>query len=142
MSEEWTRGAFTISTDPARLNIEAIHQYLSGVSYWATGRPLEVLRRGIENSLPFGMFKGSEQVGFARVITDYATFVWLADVFVLPAFQKQGLGKWLVGVIVQHPQLQSLRRWGLITKDAHGLYEQYGFKKLQSPEQFMERITA
>jgi GNAT superfamily N-acetyltransferase len=138
MAEEWTRGAYAISTDPARLNIAMIHEYLSTSSYWAAGRPLEVVRRGIENSLPFGVFQGTEQAGFARVVTDYATFAWLADVFVLPAFQGQGLGKWLIGVIVAHPRLQGLRRWVLATKDAHGLYAQFGFMELHAPERFME----
>ena len=140
MVEEWTRGAYTISTDPARLNIAMIHQYLSTSSYWATGRPLAVVRRGIENSLPFGVFKGTEQAGFARVVTDYATFAWLADVFVLPEFQGQGLGTWLIGAIVAHPRLQGLRRWVLATKDAHGLYAQFGFTELHAPERFMERF--
>ena len=139
--EEWSRGAYQISTDPARLNIAVIHEYLSTASYWATGRPLEVVRRGIENSLPFGVFKGTEQAGFARVVTDYATFAWLCDVFVLPAFQGQGLGKWLIGVIVAHPRLQGLRRWVLATKDAHGLYAQFGFTELHAPERFMERFV-
>jgi GNAT superfamily N-acetyltransferase len=141
MAEEWTRGAYAISTDPTRLNIALIHEYLSTTSYWAVGRPLEVVRRGIENSLPFGVFKGTEQAGFARVVTDYATFAWVADVFVLPAFQGQGLGKWLIGVIVAHPRLQGLRRWVLATKDAHGLYAQFGFTELHAPERFMERFT-
>jgi len=140
MVEEWTRGAYTISTDPARLNIAMIHQYLSTSSYWATGRPLAVVHRGIENSLPFGVFKGTEQAGFARVVTDYATFAWLADVFVLPEFQGQGLGTWLIGAIVAHPRLQGLRRWVLATKDAHGLYAQFGFTELHAPERFMERF--
>jgi GNAT superfamily N-acetyltransferase len=100
-----------------------------------------VVRRGIENSLPFGVFKGTEQAGFARVVTDYATFAWLADVFVLTAFQGQGLGKWLIGVIVAHPRLQGLRRWVLATKDAHGLYAQFGFTELRAPERFMERFV-
>jgi len=141
MSEEWNRGAYVISTDPARLNIALIHEYLSSNSYWAAGRPLEVVRRGIENSLPFGVFKGTEQAGFARVVTDYATFAWLADVFVLPVFQGQGLGKWLIDVIVDHPRLQGLRRWVLATKDAHGLYAQFGFTELHTPERFMERFA-
>jgi GNAT superfamily N-acetyltransferase len=141
MAEEWTRGGYAISTDPARLNIAMVHEYLSTSSYWAAGRPLEVVRRGIENSLPFGVFKGIEQVGFARVVTDYATFAWLADVFVLPAFQGQGLGKWLIGVIVAHPRLQGLRRWVLATKDAHRLYAQFGFTELHAPERFMERFV-
>ena len=141
MAEEWIKGAYTISSDPGRLNIALIHEYLSSSSYWAAGRPLEVVRRGIENSLPFGVFKGTEQAGFARVVTDYATFAWVADVFVLPAFQGQGLGKWLMSVIVDHPRLQGLRRWVLATKDAHGLYAQFGFTELHAPERFMERFA-
>jgi GNAT superfamily N-acetyltransferase len=141
MTEEWIKGAYTISSDPGRLNIALIHEYLSTSSYWAAGRPLEVVRRGIENSLPFGVFKGTEQAGFARVVTDYATFAWVADVFVLPAFQGQGLGKWLMSVIVDHPRLQGLRRWVLATKDAHGLYAQFGFTELHAPERFMERFA-
>lgn len=140
MSEEWRRGEFVISTDPARLDIPLIHEYLSTQAYWAMGRPIEVVRRAIENSLPFGVFKGAEQVGFARVVTDYATFAWLADVFVLPAFQGQGSGTWLIGVITAHPRLQGLRRWVLATKDAHGLYARFGFTPLDAPERFMERF--
>jgi GNAT superfamily N-acetyltransferase len=141
MAEEWQQGEFTISTDPARLDIARIHEYLSGSSYWATGRPLEVVRRSIENSLTFGVYKGAAQVGFARVVTDYATFAWLADVFVLPGFQNQGMGKWLIGVVAAHPRVQGLRRWVLATRDAHGLYQQYGFTPLSAPEFFMERFV-
>ena len=105
MADEWIRGEYAISTDPARLDIAVIHGYLSGSAYWAMGRPLEMVRRSIQHSLPFGVYKGSAQIGFARVATDYATFAWLADVFVLPEHQGQGLGKWLIGVIVDHPGL-------------------------------------
>jgi GNAT superfamily N-acetyltransferase len=141
MSEEWRRGEYVISTDPARLNLTVIHAYLSTSSYWAAGRPREVMRRAIENSLPFGVFWGAEQIGFARVVTDYATFAWLADVFVLPAHQGRGIGKWLMGVIVDHPRLQGLRRWILATRDAHGLYAGFGFTGLHAPELFMERFA-
>ena len=141
MGQEWRRGEYVISTDPARLDIATIHEYLSGSAYWAIGRPLEVVRRSIENSLPFGVYHRTAQIGFARVVTDYATFAWLADVFVLPEFQGQGIGKWLIGVIVDHPGLPGLRRWLLGTKDAHGLYAQYGFQPLRAPERFMERFA-
>jgi GNAT superfamily N-acetyltransferase len=141
MIDEWHRGEYIISTDPARLDTGMIHDYLSGSSYWAQGRPLEKVCRSIENSLPFGVYKGGKQIGFARVVTDYATFAWLADVFVLPEFRGEGIGKWMIGVIVDHPLLPGLRRWVLATKDAHGLYAQYGFKPLQSPERFMERFA-
>lgn len=136
---EWQRGAYTISTDPRRLNVELIHRHLSTATYWATGRPLAVVRRSLENSLCFGLYLGEEQAGFARVITDYATFAWVADVFVLEAHQGQGLGKWLTEVIVGHPDLQGFRRWALATKDAHELYRKFGFAELKLPERWMER---
>jgi GNAT superfamily N-acetyltransferase len=140
MAEEWHRGEYLISTDPARLDVPAIHAYLSASSYWALGRPLDVVRRSIDHSLPFGVYHGTAQIGFARLVTDYATFAWLADVFVLPEFRGQGLGKWLMEVIVAHPRVQGLRRWLLATKDAHGLYAQYGFTPLHSPERWMDRF--
>ncbi len=141
MAEEWQRGEYLISTDPARLDVPRIHAYLSGSSYWAAGRPLDVVRRSIDHSLPFGVYRGAAQIGFARLVTDYATFAWLADVFVLPEFQGQGIGKWLIEVIVGHPRVQGLRRWVLATKDAHGLYAQYGFTPLHAPERWMDRFT-
>jgi GNAT superfamily N-acetyltransferase len=118
-----------------------IHGFLTR-SYWAAGVPLEVVRRSIENSLPFGVYKGSEQVGFARVISDYATFAYLADVFVLEESQGAGLGKWLVETIAAHTRLQGLRRWMLATKDAHELYRKVGFNDLKQPERWMERHDA
>ncbi len=141
MADEWHKGEYVISTDPARLDIAMIHEYLSGSAYWAMGRPLDVVCRSIDNSLAFGVYQGSAQIGFARVVTDYATFAWLADVFVLPEFRGQGIGKWLIGVIVDHPCLRGLRRWILATKDAHSLYAQYGFTTLDAPERFMERLA-
>jgi GNAT superfamily N-acetyltransferase len=141
MADEWIKGEYVISADPVRLDIAMIHEYLSSSAYWAMGRPIEVVRRSIENSLPFGVYHGCAQIGFARVVTDYATFAWLADVFLLPEFRGQGLGKWLIGAIVEHPRLFGLGRWILGTKDAHGLYAQYGFRALHAPERFMERIV-
>ena len=141
MADEWHKGEYAISTDPARLDLGMIHQYLSGSAYWALGRPLDMVRLSIENSLPFGVYQGNAQIGFARVVTDYATFAYLADVFVLPEHRGQGIGKWLIGVIVDHPRLPGLRRWVLATKDAHGLYAQYGFTPLSAPERFMERFV-
>jgi GNAT superfamily N-acetyltransferase len=139
MVHEWRRGEYLISTDQARLDIGVIHDYLANSSYWATGRPVEVVRRSIEHSLAFGLYKGEQQIGFARVITDYATFAWLADVFVLDQFRGEGLGKWLVEVIIAHPELQGFRRWVLATKDAHELYRRFGFNELSRPERWMER---
>jgi GNAT superfamily N-acetyltransferase len=139
MVHQWNRGEYLISTDPARLDLETIHGFLN-TSYWAAGRPVEIIKRSIEGSLPFGIYRGAQQVGFARVITDYATFAWLADVFVLEEFRGQGLAKWLVEVILSHPELQGFRRWLLATKDAHELYRRFGFEDLKRPERWMERF--
>lgn len=139
MTGEWVRGEYTISTDRSRLDVELIHRYLSEASYWAKGRPREVVERSIEYSLAFGIYLGERQVGFARVITDYATFAWIADVFVVEEFRGQGLGKWLSEVMIAHPDLQGFRRWALATKDAHELYRQVGFQELQRAERWMER---
>ena len=139
MGETWHRGEYSISTDRSRLDLGLIHNYLSTGTYWATGRSREVVERSIENSLAFGIYKGGEQVGFARIVTDYATFGWVADVFVLPEHRGQGLSKWLMEVILAHPQLQGFRRWVLATKDAHGVYERFGFIPLHRPERWMER---
>jgi GNAT superfamily N-acetyltransferase len=139
MINEWRRGAYTISTDRQRLDVKLIHQFLSTSTYWATGRPHEVVQRSLDHSLCFGLYRDGEQVGFARVITDYATFAWVADVFVLEAHQGQGLGKWLTEVIIAHPELQGFRRWALATKDAQELYRKFGFADLKRPERWMER---
>ena len=128
-----------ISTDLDRLDPEMIHRFLSEQSYWARGRSREVMQRAFDNSICFGAYLGDQQVGFARVVTDRATFAWLADVFVLDEFRGRGYGKALVGAVLEHPDLQGLRRWLLATKDAHGLYAQYGFVPVP-PDRFMERI--
>src|SRR5689334_24705655 len=116
MSLEFQKDNFTISTDSDRLDLEVIYGYLSR-SYWAAGRPRETVEKSIKHSLCFGVYDGSKQIGFARVITDFATFAYLADVFILEEYQGQGLGKWLVSVIMGHPDLQGLRRWSLATRD-------------------------
>jgi GNAT superfamily N-acetyltransferase len=134
------RGEYLISTDKSRLNLGVVHDFLS-TSYWAVGVPLEVVKRSIENSLVFGVYEGEEQVGFARVVTDYATFAYLADVFVLEPHRRRGLGKWLIEAVVSHPDLRGLRRWMLATGDAHELYRKYGFAGLGRPEIFMEIHT-
>ena len=136
---EWKHGEYIISTDDARLDLNVIHDYLSNSSYWATGRSVETIKRSIENSLTFGLYKGEHQIGFARIVTDYATFAWVADVFVLDSFRGQGLGTWLMEVILSHPELQGFRRWTLSTKDAHELYRKFGFTELMRPERWMER---
>jgi N-acetylglutamate synthase-like GNAT family acetyltransferase len=137
---EWRRDEYLISTDRDRLNVEMIHDYLANSSYWAMGRSIERVRRSIENSLSFGVYINQEQVGFARVVTDYATFAWLADVFIREEYRCRGLSKWLVEVIVAHPQLQGLRRFLLLTRDAHGLYRRYGFNSLQDPPRWLEKL--
>ena len=136
---EWQYEEFVISTDEERLQIDVIHKYLSEESYWAQGRTLENTRKAIENSICFGVYRDGEQLGFARVITDKATFAYLGDVFILPGYQKKGLSKRLMEAILAHPELQNLRRWILATKDAHGLYAQYDFTPLKFPERWMER---
>lgn len=138
MFHEWRQGDYMISTDKARLDVGSIHRYLSTESYWATGQSVGTVRRSIEHSLAFGLYEGDRQAGFARVITDYATFAWLADVFVLEEFRGRGLAKWFMGVIVSHPELKDLRRWVLATKDAHELYRRFGFNELLRPERWME----
>ena len=130
---------FTISTDPARLDLAAIHQYLAEESYWAKNMPLPLLEKAIANSLCFGLYApDGQQAGFARVVTDYATFAWLCDVFVLPAHRGQGLSKWLMQVVWAQPELQGLRRRMLATLDAHSLYTQFGFAPLAAPDRFLE----
>jgi GNAT superfamily N-acetyltransferase len=139
MVESWERGDYLISTDRSRLNVELIHHFLSETTYWAPGRTRDVVQRSIDNSLPFGIYKENDLVGFARIVTDYATFAWVADVFVLPEHRGQGLSKWLMEVILSHPELQGFRRWVLATKDAHSLYARFGFIALHRPERWMER---
>ena len=138
---------YLISTDPAKLDLHLIHQFLSEHSYWARGIPRDVVARSIANSLCFGVYGGENatpipdwcQVGFARVATDRATFAYLADVFILPEHRGQGLSKRLMEAILAHPDLQGLRRWMLATADAHELYRRYGFTALSHPDRFMQR---
>lgn len=136
---DWQNGEFTISTDRTRLQTDAIHRFLSEESYWANNRTKEQTETAIKNSLPFGVYTGENQIGFARVVTDYATFAYLGDVYILKDFRGNGLSKWLMDVIVGHPELQGLRRWILATKDAHRLYEKFGFHALVHPERWMEK---
>ena len=139
MTESWERGDYLISTDRSRLDVELIHNFISNTSYWGQGRTLDVVARSLDNSLNFGLYNNKQQVGFARVVTDYATFAWIADVFVLPAHRGRGLSKWLMEVMLSHERLQGFRRWVLATKDAHSLYERFGFMALHRPERWMER---
>ncbi|MDB4335128.1 GNAT family N-acetyltransferase [bacterium] len=128
-----------MSTNKEKLDIEMIHTYLSEESYWAKGRSIQKVKVSIENSMCFGVYNGEQQVGFARVITDHAIFAWVLDVFILPEYRGKGLGKKLMSTIVNHPELQELGRWGLGTDDAHGLYQQFGFKALENPDKMMEK---
>lgn len=128
---------YTISTDKSRLDLDLIHQFLSSC-YWAAGIPREVVQRSIENALCFGVFHGSQQVGFARVITDYATYAYIGDVFIVEPHRRRGLAKRLMKAIMEHAQLQGLRRWSLVTNDTHGLYQKFGFTPLANPQKYME----
>ena len=128
----------TISTDKSKLDIELIQQNLDS-TYWAKGISKETIQKSIDNCLSYGIYENDKQVGFARVITDYSTFAYLSDVFIAPTHQKLGLSIWLIESILKHPDLQSLRRFVLLTKDAHELYKKFGFEKPKHPEEFMER---
>ena len=138
-TREWTRGEYTISTDPRRLDLDVIHSFLVS-SYWAKGRSRERVAQSIERSLVFGLYLGDEQVGFARVVTDYVVIAFLADVFVADAHRGKGLGRWLVDVVTNLPELRSIRRWMLGTRDAHDLYRQFGFVE-PAPHVLMERVN-
>ncbi len=131
---------YRISSNINDMDIISIHSYLT-TTYWAAGVPVETIKRAVENSLCFGVFCGEQQVGFARLITDTATFAYLADVYILDSHRGKGLSKWMMQEILNHPQLQGLRRIVLATKDAHSLYEKFGFKELSNPQKFMELWT-
>jgi len=135
---EHRKSDFLISTDRGRLDLDVIHSFLTN-SYWAKGISRETVARSVEHSLCFGIYDAEgSQVGFARVISDHATYAYLGDVFVLESHRGRGLSKWLMECIVKHPELQGLRRWTLLTRDAHGLYSQFGFTPLKTPERYME----
>jgi GNAT superfamily N-acetyltransferase len=136
-AREYRKGEFTVSTDHERINLDVVHGFLTEC-YWAKGVPREAVARSIENALCFGVYAENKQIGFARVISDYATYAYIGDVFVLEPFRGRGLGKWLMECIMQHPRLQGLRRWSLVTSDAHGLYAQFGFEPLKKPQNYME----
>ena len=139
---EYHRDGFSVSTDKSRLDVDLVHEFLSKSSYWAKGRSLDVTQKSLEHSLCFGVYDGSRQVGLARVVTDYATFAWLCDVFILESHRGRGLGKWLIECVVACPDLQGLKNFLLATRDAHKLYGRYGgFKSLEKPEKWMARTT-
>jgi GNAT superfamily N-acetyltransferase len=133
---EAQKGDYTISTDPAKLDMDAIAEMLKR-AYWAQGRTREMIARYIQHSLVFGVYHEGRQVGLARIVTDYTTFAWLCDVFIHEDHRGHGLGKWLMQTVHAHPDLQGLRRWLLATRDAHGLYAQFGWTPLDNPERWM-----
>jgi GNAT superfamily N-acetyltransferase len=137
---EWARDDYVVSTDRARLNVDLVHDFISS-SYWAAGMPRATLERAIDNSLIFGIYHGARQVGFARAITDLATYAYLSDVFVIEPYRSRGLSKWLMECILEHPDLQGLRRFALFTRDAQGLYERYGFGPPRGASSYLERWT-
>jgi len=142
MTYERTRGAYTVTTDRASLDLAAVHAFLVH-AYWCEGVPRELLARAIANSLCFSLLEeGRRQVGLARVCTDSATYAYLMDVYVLPDHRGQGLGRWLIGCVMDHPRLAGLRRFSLITRDAHGLYSPFGFRPLAHPDRHMEIVRA
>lgn len=134
---QYEKDELAISTDPSRLDLDAMHAYLSQ-AYWCAGIPKETLARAVENSLCFGIYRGAQQIGFARVITDRATYAYLADVYVLEGYRNRGVATWLMECIMRHPHLHGLRRFSLVTRDAHELYKKFGFSQLRHPEQYME----
>jgi GNAT superfamily N-acetyltransferase len=138
MTVERKHHDYTLSDDPARLDLDVIHGFLSQ-SYWSPGIPRETLARALANSLCFGVYRGQTQVGFARLVTDRATFAYLADVFVLEPHRGRGLSRALMELIMAHPEVQGLRRWLLATRDAHGLYRKFGFTELAEPARFLTR---
>jgi len=135
---EWRKDEYLLSTDKSKIDVEIVHQFLSH-SYWAESIPLEVVKKSIDHSLCFGMYHHHKFIGFARVISDFATFAYLADVFIVPEERGNGLSKWLIGTIMDHPQLQGLRRFTLATRDAHGLYARFGFSPFDRPERWMQK---
>lgn len=137
---ELHRDPFTISTDPARLDVDAVADMLKR-AYWARGRPRQRTERALRNSLVFGLYDGERQIGLARVISDYAIFAYLCDVFIDEGYRAHGLGKWLMETVHAHPDLQGLRRWTLVTRDAHSLYTQFGWTPLNDPSTWMEILN-
>ena len=134
---QWTEGAYTITTDSQKIDVAAVHNFLK-TSYWAENIPYDVVQKSIAGSLCFGVFYNQQQVGFACVITDSATFAYLADVFILEDFRGRGISRWLLETILAHPQLQGLRRFLLATRDAHGLYKKFGFTPVTAIEPWMQ----
>jgi ribosomal protein S18 acetylase RimI-like enzyme len=136
---EHQRDGFTVSTDPERLDVDAVHAFLT-TAYWSEGIPRETVARALAHSLCFGLYGERRQIGLARVITDSTTFAYLCDVYVLPEYSRRGLGRWLMECVMAHPDLQGLRRFSLVTRDAHELYRPFGFTEIASPGRHMEIV--
>jgi GNAT superfamily N-acetyltransferase len=134
---DWTDGDLLITDDRSLLDLDVIHGFLKG-SYWSEDIPRDLLQRAIDNSIPVGLYRSGKQIGFARVVTDRATFAYLADVFILESHRGRGFSKQLMRVVMSHPELRNLRRWHLVTRDAHGLYGQFGFSELRDASRHME----
>ncbi|MBW8874128.1 MAG: GNAT family N-acetyltransferase [Acidobacteria bacterium] len=139
MIHEHHRDGFTVSTDPARVDVDAVHAFLT-TAYWCEGIPRQTVARALSRSLCFGLYEGERQIGLARVITDATTFAYLCDVYVLPARRGKGLGRWLMECVMAHPDLQELRRFTLVTRDAHELYRPFGFAAVQNPARHLEIV--
>lgn len=137
MAQEYHRDQFTVSADPSKLNVAAIHDFLTHC-YWSEGIPRSTVERAMKHSLCFGLFDARKQIGFARVISDYSTYAYLCDVYVLESYRGKGLGTWLMSCVMKHPDLQGLRRFTLLTRDAHGLYGKFGFSESKNPSRYME----
>ncbi len=138
-AHEWRREGFLVTTDPARLDVKGIHAFLTR-SWWAAGIPEETVKRSLRGSLCFGVFSGERQIGFARVISDMATYAYLCDDFILEEYRGRGLGRWLMECIFAHPALEGLRRWTLIAREPH-IYAKFGFTPFQQPEMNMEKLA-
>ena len=138
--QEYQKDNFLVSTDPARLDIDAIHAYLTR-AYWATGRTREVVEESVKNSLNFGLYDGDKQIGLARVVTDYVLYAYLCDVYVLEEYRGRELAKWMLGCMMSYPGMSELRLFTLRTRDAHGLYRQFGFTEVAAPERYMDKFN-
>ncbi len=136
MNLEFQKGDYLLSTDQKKLNLKVIHEFLKD-SYWAKEIPFEIVKKSVKNSYCFGVYKSEEQIGFARIVSDFATFAYLADVFIIEEYRGKGLSKWLMECIMKDQNLQNLRTFSLATWDAHSLYEKYGFSKIKNPERQM-----
>ncbi len=140
MINEFKKGKYFISTDKRKLNLKTIHGFLSN-AYWSKGIEIERVQKAIRGSICFGVYHKKEQIGFARVVTDCINFGYLADVFIVESYRGQGLSKWLIKCILEHPKLRDMKAWMLATSDAHGLYSQFGFKPLEEPHKYMRRVN-